>query len=141
MSLPKNISYDPWPPLPYADFAATQHLLHMALQAVGKLKLTEPFEPQWSAVPLWLSSPGLTTGPIPYSGGAYEVTADLISHQVECTTSWGDSGHCNLAIMSVAELQKTRRFRSSCANAHFASLRPLGIHEAEHQAFGFSEDC
>jgi hypothetical protein len=24
------------------------------------------------------------------------------------------------------------------ANAHFASLRPLGIHEAEHQAFGFS---
>ena len=27
--------------------------------------------------------------------------------------------------------QKTRRFRSSCANAHFASLRPLGIHEAE----------
>ena len=103
MSLPKNISYDPWPPLSYADFAATQHLLHMALQAVGKLKLTEPFEPQWSAVPLWLSSPGLTTGPIPYSGGAYEVTADLISHQVECTTSWGDSGHCNLAIMSVAE--------------------------------------
>ena len=37
--------------------------------------------------------------------------------------------------------QKTRHFRSSCANAHFASLRPLGIHEAEHQAFGFSDDC
>ncbi len=28
--------HDPWPPLPYPDFAATQHLLHMGLQAVGK---------------------------------------------------------------------------------------------------------
>jgi hypothetical protein len=33
---------------------------------------------------------------------------------------------------------KSSRFRSSCANARFARLRPLGIHEAEHQAFGFS---
>lgn len=103
MSLPQNISYDPWPALGYPDFAATQHLLHMALQAVGKLKLAEPFEPQWSEVPLWLSSRGLITGPIPYFGGAYEVTVDLISHQVGCTTSWESSGHCDLASMSVAE--------------------------------------
>jgi hypothetical protein len=54
----------------YPEFAATQHLLHMGLQAVGKLKLKEPFEPQWGEVPLWLSSQGLTTGPIPYSGCA-----------------------------------------------------------------------
>jgi hypothetical protein len=46
MSLSPQISYDPWPSLPYSDFAATQHLLHMALRAAGKLKLTEPFEPQ-----------------------------------------------------------------------------------------------
>ena len=95
--------YEPWPPLSYPEFAATQHLLHMGLQAVGKLKLKEPFEPQWSEVPLWLSSRGLTTGPIPYSGGAYEVTVDLISHKVGCTTSWGFSGHCDLEPMSVAE--------------------------------------
>jgi hypothetical protein len=65
MSFPQDISYEPWPPLSYPDFAATQHLLHMGLQAVGKLKLREPFEPQWAEVPLWLSSQGLTTGPIP----------------------------------------------------------------------------
>jgi hypothetical protein len=103
MSSPPAISYEPWPPLSYPDFAATQHLLHMGLQAVGKLKLKEPFEPQWGEVPLWLSSRGLTTGPIPYSGGAYEVTVDLISHQVGCVTSWGFSGHCDLASMSVAK--------------------------------------
>jgi hypothetical protein len=102
-SLLEDIVYEPWPPLSYADFAATQHLLHMALQAVGKLKLKEPFEPQWAAIPLLLSSRGLTTGPIHYSGGAYEVTVDLISHQVGCATSWGASGRCDLASMSVAE--------------------------------------
>jgi hypothetical protein len=75
----------------------------MGLQAVGKLKLKEPFEPQWAELPLWLSSRGLTTGPIHYSGGAYEVTVDLISHQVGCTTSWGFSGRYDLASMSVAE--------------------------------------
>jgi Family of unknown function (DUF5996) len=103
MSFPPAISYEPWPALPYPEFAPTQHLLHMGLQAVGKLKLKEPFEPQWGEVPLWLSSRGLTTGPIPYSGGAYEVTIDLISHQVGCTTSWGSSGHYDLGSMSVAK--------------------------------------
>lgn len=99
----QEIVYEPWPPLSYPDFAATQHLLHMGLQAVGKLKLKEPFEPQWAEVPLLLSSRGLTTGPIHYSGGAYEVTVDLISHQVACATSWGFSSHYDLASMSVAE--------------------------------------
>ena len=97
---------DPWPPLSYPDFAATQHLLHMGLQAVGKLKLKEPFEPQWAEVPLLLTSRGLTTGPIHYSGGAYEVTVDLISHHVGCATSWGSSAHYGLASMSVAEFVK-----------------------------------
>jgi len=99
----QDIVYDPWPALSYPDFAATQHLLHMGLQAVGKLKLKEPFEPQWAEVSLPLSGRGLTTGPIHYSGGAYEVTVDLISHQVGCVTSWGFSGHFDLASMSVAE--------------------------------------
>ena len=99
----QDIVYEPWPSLSYPDFAATQHLLHMGLQAVGKLKLKEPFEPQWAEVPLLLSSRGLTTGPIHYSGGAYEVTIDLISHQVGCTTSWGFSGGYSLVSMSVAE--------------------------------------
>jgi len=102
----QDICYEPWPPLSYPDFAATQHLLHMGLQAVGKLKLEEPFEPQWAEVPLLLSSRGLTTGPIRYSGGAYEVTVDLISHQVACATSWGASGRHDLASMSVAAFVK-----------------------------------
>lgn len=103
MPSPQNVSYDPWPLLDYRAFSGTQHLLHMGLQMVGKLKLTEPFQPQWAEVPLWLSGRGLTTGPIPYAGGAYEVTVDLISHQVRCATSWEFSGHFDVMPMSVAE--------------------------------------
>lgn len=106
MSVTSDVVRDPWPAFSYQDFAATQHLLHMSLQVVGKLKLTEPFQPQWAEVPLWLSGRGLTTGPIPYAGGAYEVTADFISHHVGCTTSWGFSGHFGLGPMSVAEFME-----------------------------------
>ena len=99
----QDIVSEPWPSLSYPDFAATQHLLHMGLQAVGKFKLKEPFEPQWAEVALLLTSRGLTTGPIHYSGGAYELAVDLISHQVECTTSWGFSDGYKWTSMSVAE--------------------------------------
>jgi Family of unknown function (DUF5996) len=103
MSVTSDIGYDPWPPLPYSNFADTQHLIHMGLQALGKLKLQEPFQPQWAELPLWLNARGLTTGPMPYAGGAYEVIADLISHRVGCVTSWGFSGQFEWGPMSVAE--------------------------------------
>ena len=106
MSFLQSHSYDPWPALDYSEFAATQYLLHMGLQMVGKLKLTAPFQPQWAEVPLWLNGRGLTTGPIPYAGGVYEVTADFIAHQVTCETSWDVVGHFDVMPMSVAEFHR-----------------------------------
>jgi hypothetical protein len=103
MPVRSELFLDPWPALSYPEFAGTQYFLHMGLQAVGKLKLTEPFEPQWSGIPLWISARGLTTGPIDHAGGAYEVSADLISHEMICVTSWGHSERFKLASMSVAE--------------------------------------
>jgi hypothetical protein len=103
MPTPSHAFLDPWPPLSYPDFAATQYFLQMSLQAIGKLKLKDAFQPQWSGVLLWAHAQGLTTGPIPYAGGAYEVRVDLISHKVECITSAGFSGHFELTSMSVAE--------------------------------------
>ena len=102
MSPANSVSRDPWPSLSYPDFAATQSLLHMGLQVLGKLKLQEPFQPQWAEAPLWLTARGLTTGPIPFAGGAYQITADFVSHQVECVTSWGFSDRFRLGPMSVA---------------------------------------
>lgn len=99
----KKTVHDPWPSLSYPDFADTQYLLHMSLQVVGKLKLQEPFQPQWAEVPLWLNANGLTTGPIPYVGGAYEITADFVSHRIGCMTSSGFSDSFELGPMSVAD--------------------------------------
>lgn len=104
MTLADNKVYDPWPALSYADFADTKVLLHMGLQAIGKLKLQEPFQPQWAEAPLWLSARGLTTGAIPIADGAYEISVDLISHRIECVTSWATSGSFELEPMSIADV-------------------------------------
>lgn len=119
---------DPWPALSYPDFAETQFLLHMGLQAVGKLKLQEPFQPQWAEVPLWLNGRGLTTGAISYNGGVYEVIVDLISHRVECMTSWGSTGRFDLGPMSVADLTASlfQMLRSAGVNVSI-NMRPQEV--------------
>lgn len=98
--------YDTWPALDYKDFKPTQHLLHMATQVLGKLKLHTPFEPHWSNVALWLTGNGLTTGIIPYRGGAFSLEIDLMHHQIYCKSSWFGTSHFKITSTSVAELTK-----------------------------------
>jgi len=99
-------AYEPWPELPYDAFQATAHLLHMGTQAIGKLKLLTPYEPEWANVALWLTGSGLTTGPIPYGLGSFTVDIDLIGHHIVCATSWGRTGGFELKPMSVAQFTK-----------------------------------
>ena len=103
----RTAPHNPWPALSYPAFEPTRYLLHMLSQTIGKLKLAEPFQAQWAAVPLWLSARGLTTGPIPYSGGVYEVCADFISHEVHWLTGSGSSGQLPLGPTSVAAFVDT----------------------------------
>ena len=106
-----------WPTLSYEQFKPTRYLLHMMLQVVGKLKLSKPFHAQWAEVPLWPTARGLTTGPIPYREGAYEVRADFITHEIHWLTSSGTSGKMALGPMSVATF----------ADRFMAQLRSDGI--------------
>lgn len=96
-----------WPALSYADFAPTQHLLHMMLQVVGKLKLADPFHAEWAEVPLWITATGLGTGPIPCETGAYEIRLDLIAHRLDWVTSQGAQGGFDLGPGSVADFADT----------------------------------
>lgn len=98
---------DVWPALSYPAFEPTRYLLHMVSQAIGKLKLAEPFQAQWAEVPLWLNASGLTTGPIPYVGGVYEVRLDFLSHELQWLTSSGASGGLALGPTSVATFVDT----------------------------------
>jgi hypothetical protein len=96
-------TYQPWPELPYEEFAPTAYLMHMITQVVGKLKLATPFEPQWANVPLWVTSRGLITGPIPNGAGTFTVDVDLIGHVLAVATSWGTTGGFSLGPSSVAD--------------------------------------
>lgn len=95
-----------WPELPYERFISTGYLLHMCAQAIGKLKLLTPFEPQWANVILWVTTNGLTTGPIPYQEKTFSIAIDVIHHKIICTTSDGNTEECKITSMSVAELTK-----------------------------------
>src|SRR5512132_4359937 len=101
-----SATYQPWPELPYEEFAPTAYLIHMITQVVGKLKLATPFEPQWANVPLWVTSRGLVTGPIPNGSGTFSVDVDLISHVLTVATSWGATGGFSLGPSSVADAFK-----------------------------------
>jgi hypothetical protein len=103
MSNANKIHYNPWPALPYEAFKPTGHLLHMGLQAIGKLKLHTPFGPHWTNVALFITSRGLTTGPIPYASGIFSVDIDFIHHEIICMTSWGSMAKFKLGPLSVAQ--------------------------------------
>lgn len=118
-----NNFYKSWPEFSYAEFQPTAHLLHMGIQAIGKLKLTEPFEPHWANVALWLTTTGLTTGLIPFGLGFFSVDWDCIHHQIICTTSWGRREHFLIRSMSVAEFTHTL----------FKTLHNIGIDLAINQ--------
>lgn len=109
--------FDPWPELPYEKFKSTNHLLHMSLQMLGKLKLATPFEPHWANVVLWVTSQGLTTGPIPYQSGSFAIDIDLLTHHVSCSSSWGKTAKFALTSQSVAEFSRTL----------FHALREIGV--------------
>src|SRR5579862_4596857 len=92
-----------WPPLPLAEWSATRDTLHMWTQIVGKVRLAlSPLTNHWWEVPLYVSARGLTTSPIPYSLGIFEVEFDFIDHVLTIATSRGETKRMTLVPRSVA---------------------------------------
>jgi hypothetical protein len=79
-----------WPSLPLAEWQPTRQTLHMWMQMVGKTRLAlAPRQNHWWHVPLYVTSRGLTTTPIPYGSRAFEVEFDFIDHQLRVETNEG----------------------------------------------------
>jgi hypothetical protein len=79
-----------WPPLPYEEWRETRNTLHMYTQVIGKLRLAlSPFEPEWAHVPLYVSTRGLTTSPIPAGLRTIDAEFDLIDHVLVVRSSDG----------------------------------------------------
>ena len=78
------------PPLPLEEWLPTKETLHRYAQIVGKVRLEHsPYRNHWWHVPLYVSPRGLAARHM-FSGGlSFEVSFDLISHELEVVTGAG----------------------------------------------------
>jgi hypothetical protein len=112
-----------WPALPYTEWTDTIETLHMWSQIVGKIRmeLSPWFNHSWS-VPLYVTPRGLTTSPIPYGGGLFQIDFDFVSHTLPIVTSDGQVQTVVLRPFTVAEFYAEV----------FAALESMGIGASIH---------
>jgi hypothetical protein len=79
----------------------------MWMQIVGKVRmaLTPPVN-HWWHVPLYVTSRGLDTSPIPYRDGTFEVTFDFVDHALRIATNDGRTGGFELQPRAVADFYR-----------------------------------
>ncbi len=95
------------PSLPLEDWESTKETLHRYAQIVGKVRLGyAPYRNHWWHVPLYLSTRGLTTSPIPYDDATFEISFDLLDNRLEASTSDGGLFSFTLDDLSVAEFYR-----------------------------------
>jgi len=92
-----------WPALPLPEWEDTYRTLQLWTQIVGKVRLElTPLENHWWNTALYVNARGLTTSPIAYRGGAFEMDFDFLNHRLELRTSKGREDAIALAPKSVA---------------------------------------
>jgi uncharacterized protein DUF5996 len=93
-----------WPALPLAEWKDTYATLRMWTQIVGKIRLalSPPVNHFWGSA-LYVTARGLTTSPIPYEKGVFEINLDFVAHALEITTSSGEGRSFRLMPRTVAE--------------------------------------
>ena len=93
-----------WPDLPYDAWRETAATLHLWTQIVGKIRLAlTPWVNHGWQVPLYVSSRGLGTSPIPVGHELLEIEFDFISQRLVARTSRGDEGALPLTQQTVAD--------------------------------------
>jgi Family of unknown function (DUF5996) len=112
------MNMEQWPSLPLSEWQGTYDTLHMWTQIVGKIRLalSPPLNHWWSST-LYVNSRGLTTGPIPYPPGVFEIEFDFQKHELNISTSEGTGASRPLQAESVAAFY----------GAIFERLASLGI--------------
>jgi hypothetical protein len=107
-----------WPELHLEDWKDTCATLHMWTQIAGKVRLAlSPYVNHWWEVALYVSPRGLTTSPIPYARGIFEIEFDFLRHVLDIRTSTGEIKTLELRPRSVADFYKE----------FVATLQALGI--------------
>ncbi len=98
---------DLWPTLPLAEWQDTYATLHMWTQVVGKIRLAQtPLINHWWNVPLYVTTRGLTTSPMPYENRTFEIDFDFIDHQLLIKLDDGAMASLPLRPRSVADFYR-----------------------------------
>jgi len=101
--MPNGTADDLWPELPYAEWSGTCEALHLWTQIVGKVRLAQtPWLNHSWQTPLYVTSRGLTTGPIPGNGRYFDIEFDFVAHVLRLRNDTKDLT-LTLRPMSVAE--------------------------------------
>ena len=93
-----------WPAAPDGNWRDTISTLHMWTQIAGKicLALTPRSNHFWN-ITFQITPRGLATPSMPYGGGAFTITFDLVAHQLVVQCSDGRTGTLALEPQSVAD--------------------------------------
>jgi hypothetical protein len=107
-----------FPSLSLEEWEDTKRTLHRFTQIVGKIRLASmPPMNHWWHVTLYVTTRGLTTGPMPYDDQTFAIDFDFIAHRLVITTSAGAVEGFPLDGLSVAKFYESL----------FSTLSPLGI--------------
>src|ERR671917_1258277 len=105
------------PPLPLDEWEDTKETLHRYCQIAGKVRLEySPYGNHWWHVTLYVTTRGLTTGPIPYERTTFDISFDLLENRLVVTTG---EGAFSFALDDLPVAEFYRRF--------FERLRSLEI--------------
>jgi hypothetical protein len=112
-----------WPELPYAAWKDTRDTLQLWTQAVGKIRLAlSPWLNHSWHVALYVTVRGLTTSPIPWHGGSFQIDFDFIDHVLWVRTAEGHFRQVMLKPMSLKPMSVAEFYA-----ALMIALRELGI--------------
>ncbi|HZO22549.1 MAG TPA: DUF5996 family protein [Steroidobacteraceae bacterium] len=128
MSRPESL----WPELPYEAWQETCTTLHLWTQIVGKVRLAHtPWLNHGWHVPLYVTSRGLATSPIPYGSRSFEIVFDFNTHVLDIDVNDGSSRRLALRPRTVADFyEQLMRALSELDLATSISERPCEIADA-----------
>lgn len=129
---------DAWPDLPLSAWRETCATLHLWMQIVGKIRLSQtPWLNHSWHVALYVTARGLTTSPIPHGERAFQIDFDFIDHALRIASSDGSQRRIPLRAQSVADFH-------AAVMAALAELRtPVRIDEIPNELpdpIPFSQD-
>jgi len=92
-----------WPSLHWSDWADTCQTLHLWTQVAGKIRMAKSTPVNhWWHVPLYVTTCGIGTSPIPDGERTFAIDFDFLDHRLRVTCSDGTEESFALEPMSVA---------------------------------------